>query len=209
LQELEMGPYQIVAATRDDINWIAIKAREIYGPLLSIPVAVKLSWFEKFPSGFWMIKDRTGGNVGSFELLPLRKAAIESLADGTKKECKLTKKDIDVSSEPGKIDTFYVENVMSVNKNNEPNQWAFIKFIRTVPLIIKRLGVDPSHVTLYAMPIRQFTSRHGKRNSPSEEVLLRLGFNVISKRAKQRRLFYSARLDNVLSTLSALLKEIS
>lgn len=197
--DLLLAPYSLQQADEDDIRWIALKAVDLYDKKDSVPEDVKMAWFKKNPKGFWVIKNRLGGRMGSFELLPIKRIAIEQMKNKTMRERDKETDHIYSSENNKKADCVYIENLMAINNDNIPNQWAFRECLLSVKDIVKEMGLTIDRVKVYAMPVREFNTEKGKRCSSSEKLLQKLGFWKIAKRTKQGYPLYCAELSDILS----------
>jgi len=196
-----MAPYRTKKCKRADIDWIAATATELYGRRDAVPLSTKLSWFGKNPKGFWVLQDHNGTRVGSLELLPIKESTLLKIMNRTLAEKDKTPDDIVSKDYTGTVNIIYIENIMSVNTDNEPCVWGFKEILSHLEDCLLAFNTASHSTRLYAMPIPSFKSKHGKRVSHSERLLRAVGFNVVVRKTKQGYPLYAATLGDVTKRL--------
>ncbi len=204
LEEVRNGPYSLRKATEEDIQWIALKTKELYGNEDSVPLHTKLSWYQKNPNGFWVVVNSHGACVGSCEILPISASTLDLVRGGKIREKDKTQKDIIGVGKAEDRSILYLENFMSVNDRNLPNQWAFKECLIGLRKIISDLNVNPKNTKIYAMPIKEFETAFGKKRSNSERILRELGFYKIVENTVQGYPLYCGDLEALLKRLKPL-----
>lgn len=208
IQQQKRDTYRLQEADKDDVRWIVEKARELYGETDSIPLDVKLSWFDKNPHCFWIITNAKEEIVGSFEILPLKEAAMKALKHGELTEKEITSNDIYGANELCNANALYVENVMAIDHDNVPNQLAVCRCLGNLNKVFDKFVTTSANLKFYAMPIRRFfTKNRGLKASNSERILVKLGFYEIGT-TKQGYPLYYATGDGVLKETESLLNKL-
>lgn len=195
------GPYKLEKADEMDLRWVAIRGRQVYGPDDAIPVEVKLSWLQKNPTGFWIVKDHTGARVGSCELLPLKKPTMNKMIFGDITESQITADDICSPQEMDKAKCLYIENVFALYDSGGTRSFALVECLVAIPRIISNMGFPTNDFDVYAMPVKEFNTAEGRTKSPSEKLLNELGFWQVAETGKQGYPFYCAKFTDLTSSL--------
>ncbi|MBV8519819.1 MAG: hypothetical protein JO197_20680 [Acidobacteria bacterium] len=148
-------------ATRDELAWIAELEATHYAEL-AIPHARIEEWFDANPRGFFVLRDGET-RVGHATFLPIRRASMQQLLDGTIGESALRADDLFAPQEAEDIRDVYLESIVAEGRFGE-----FTAALRTLIA-----SFAPRAEMLYAFP----GTPRGKR------ALARLGLRAIDRTA--------------------------
>src|SRR5450432_1203879 len=105
---------KVCPATRDDVEWAADLAKRIYRGNDIIPKDLMLEWYDKNPTGFFVIQSTDGERVGNLDLLPVKPATLNRFIRGEITERNITGDCLYSPAEAGEIRDLYVESFVSI-----------------------------------------------------------------------------------------------
>jgi hypothetical protein len=197
VEQLDSAPYRAGPASADDLRWITTKTAQLHRSHAT-PYEQKVAWFHRNPTGFWVVRNRHGTLVGSCEMVPVECSVIDDLAAGRIHEREKPPELVIPYRRRQTIRCIYLENTMALQPSNEANPWVLYTILCAAPRMALSLGIDTSHVRIYAMSATHFYTNSGRRKATHERLLRRLGFEVVSERTAQNLRLFGAELDDVI-----------
>ena len=175
--------YQVSAATRDEVDWIAHQEEEVYLFGDAVPKHVLLEWYDSNPTGFSVIKMPNGQKIGHIDLLPIRPNTLRAFIDGN-----IVEKDIrgDSLFSPGdrnEIRSLYVESIAVQPPKRLSKAPAVICVLTNFLVLVERIADLASVEDVYAIAA----------SSSGETLLKGLGFDALKSgdnRADRHNLYH-------------------
>jgi hypothetical protein len=151
-----LGPYSIEQATIEDIRWIAGFTERAFGSPDDHPGEDKyLEWWTANPSGFSIIRNRDGKNVGNIDIMPLRPDALERFRAGTLLERNFRGSDFNRIDERKEIRALYVGSVATtIDRDTAPREvepHAADTALQMLPVLVDRVCDKQPTTMIYAL----------------------------------------------------------
>lgn len=186
--------YNIIPATKDDMDWIASQQSHFYSPADCISNELLREWFAHNERGFFIIQAHNSQKIGHVDILPLRDEILSEFKNGNITEKDIRGIDIYSKQEAKYIRNLYIESVALIKYPGSSN-YPLVKFV------MAELRSIIGHIC----PIEQIEMLYAIEGSLAGERLMRhLGFVECGnpQLRKDRHKFFSIEAEVLLSSLS-------
>ena len=170
------GRYRVEQASPEDIGWVANLEASVYSREDAVPESLLREWFAANPTGFSVVKDIAGTQVGNLDILPLRPATLEAFLNGDITEREIRGDSLFSKTDRKLIKSLYVESIVLCSPEQRQNGLALLSILAEIPAIIGRIASLRSLQAIYAIGA----------SSSGEALMRRLGFEL-SKPGDRRR----------------------
>ena len=131
-----MTGYSLELATAADIAWTAEQEKVLYQGNEVIPFETLCGWYSSNPSGFYMVKDDSGENVGSIDILPIKQQTLQKMVEGEIEENDIEPDDLYAPYQKDLVRSLYVESVIVLVSPTSLKRQAISSVILSVPQIL-------------------------------------------------------------------------
>lgn len=161
--------YQVAAATRDEVDWIAHQEAEVYVFGDAVPKHVLVEWYDANPTGFSVIKMPNGQKIGHIDLLPIRPNTLRAFINGDIVEKDIRGDSLYAPTDRDQIRDLYVESIAVLPPKNLSKAPAVLCVLTNFGALVERIGDSASVDTVYAIAA----------SGSGETLLRRLGFDQL------------------------------
>lgn len=185
--------YQINQAKEDELEWISTIETAAYG-LDAVPLQILRGWYRKNPTGFFIIKDKDGQNVGHLDVLPLRPDILNHLLEG-----EITERDIDINaiytpSEKDQIQDLYIESVITLAPSKFSKASILSYLLSEFEILVAKICNPVNLNNIYALAA----------TFAGQRLMNDLGFEVVKdgNERKDGHPFYKANYKDIVAKIN-------